>query len=174
MTGAGLGLRGLVRMPVLPEGFQPPDSMSYEGIRAHVLTRDDLDDDVRGINSSLELIRRTRGRGWPMGPVTVDDDFVDLVWHEAEFRNGYSYSYALRDAAGGYLGCCYLYPVGRRVPLTDELLAHDIDVSWWVTEDAHRAGYYAIACAALHHWARVDFPFEAPYFSNVEIPEAGG
>jgi hypothetical protein len=31
-----------------------------------------------------------------------------------------------------YVGCCYLYPVGRRTPLTEQMLAHDVDVSWWV------------------------------------------
>ena len=29
--------------------------------------------------------------------------------------------------------CCYLYPMGRRTPLTEELLTYDVDVSWWVT-----------------------------------------
>jgi hypothetical protein len=46
------------------------------------LTRDDLDDDVRGINASLELIRRTRGGGWPTAAVTAEDNYVDLVWHD--------------------------------------------------------------------------------------------
>lgn len=45
-------LRGLIKMPVLPVGFEPPVIMSFGGVRASALTRDDLDDDVRGINSS--------------------------------------------------------------------------------------------------------------------------
>jgi hypothetical protein len=137
---------------------------------ATVLGRDDLDDDVAGINASLELIRRTRGGDWPEEPVTPEFNFVDLVWHECEFRDGYSFSYVLRDAGGGYLGCAYLYPMGRRTELTDELAQHDVDVSWWVTADAYEAGYYDRAFEGLRRWVSEDFPFTRPYWSNRELP----
>jgi hypothetical protein len=81
--------------------------------------------DVHGINSSIELIRRTRGGGWPTEPVSEEVDYVDLVWHECEFRERYSFTYAVYDAAGQYLGCCYFYPMGRRTPLDERLLRHD-------------------------------------------------
>src|SRR5690606_27302985 len=42
----------------------------------------------------------------------AEDDFIDLVWHEHEFREGYSFSYVVRRDDGRYLGCCYLYPGG--------------------------------------------------------------
>ena len=131
----------------------------------------DLDDDVAGINASLELIRRTRGGSWPEEAVTAEFNFVDLVWHECEFRDGYSFSYVLRDADGGYLGCAYLYPMGRRAELTEELAQHDVDVSWWVTEAAYEAGYYDRAFEALRRWVSEDFPFTSPYFSNLEIAD---
>jgi len=66
---------------------------------------------VRGINASLELITRTRGGTWPTEPTTGAVNFVDLVWHELEFRDGYSFTYAVYDTSGSYLGCCYLYPL---------------------------------------------------------------
>jgi hypothetical protein len=160
------------RKLVLPDGFDPPRRLEHEGIVATVLCRDNLDDDVRGINSSLELIRRTRGGDWPEEPVTPEFNLADLIWHEVEFRDGYSYSYVLRDADGGYLGCAYLYPMGRRTELTEELAGHDVDVSWWVTEDAYAAGQYDAAFEALRMWVTEDFPFTAPYWSNREIPQA--
>ena len=66
---------------------------------------------------SAAKIRRTRGGDWPEEAVTPEFDLADLIWHEVEFRDGYSYSYTLRDAEGGYLGCAYLYPMGRRTEL---------------------------------------------------------
>jgi hypothetical protein len=69
--------------------------------------------------------------------VTEEYNFVDLVWHECEFREGDSFAYAVYDAADRYLGCCYLYPLGPRTPLTADRLEHDVDVSWWVTPDAY-------------------------------------
>lgn len=158
------------RKLVLPAGFDPPRRLEHEDIVATVLGREDLDDDVRGINASLDLIRRTRGGDWPEEPVTPEFDLADLIWHEVEFRDGYSYSYVLRDTDGGYLGCAYLYPMGRRTELTEELADHDVDVSWWVTEEAYADGHYERAFVALKRWVTVDFPFTAPYWSNREIP----
>jgi hypothetical protein len=33
-----------------------------------------------------------------------------------------SFTYAVYDSRGQYPGCCYLYPMGRRTPPTEELL----------------------------------------------------
>jgi hypothetical protein len=163
-------LDGFEKKLTLPEGFDPPRRLAQEDLVATVLGRDDLDDDVRGINASLELIGRTRGGGWPDGPVTPEFNLADLIWHEVEFREGFSFSYVLRDSDGGYLGCVYLYPMGRRTELTEALAHHDVDVSWWVTDDAYAAGYYERAFEALVRWVTVEFPFTAPYWSNRELP----
>lgn len=163
-------IKGLIKPLAVPDGRAVPRELAHEGIRATAITRHDLDDDVRGINASLDLIRRTRGGRWPTGPVTHEDNYVDLVWHECEFRDGGSFTYVVRDDEGRYLGCAYLYPLGGRTRLTEELLAYDVDVSWWVTEEAYAEGYYPRLAAALEHWVRHDTPFEAPYVSNVEVP----
>ena len=162
---------GLVKRLVLPRGYSPPTELTDQDIRARAISRADLHDDVHGINASLDLIRRTRGGAWPTEAVSEEHNYVDLVWHEAEFRDGHSFTYAVYDANGRYLGCCYLYPMGTRTPLTEELYAHDVDVSWWVTPDAYERGYYTKLHAALRRWLADSFPFENPYWSNREIPD---
>ena len=153
-----------------PAGFRAPERLLFEHFEARAISRADLTEDVRGINSSLDLIVRTRGGGWPTEPVTADFDFVDLVWHELEFRDGYSFTYAVYDTGGNYLGCCYLYPLGRRTNLSDALLDYDVDVSWWVTPAAYERGDYDKLYTALRHWLAAEFPFWRPYYSNREIP----
>ena len=155
----------------LPPGFTVPTKLVYEDLVATAIGRSDLHADVRGINASIELIQKTRGGGWPTEPVTEEENFVDLVWHELEFREGISFAYAVYDAEGGYLGCAYLYPMGRRTELSEELLRYDVDVSWWVTPDAYERGYYTKLYAALRHWLAEDLPFDDPYYSNLTIPE---
>jgi hypothetical protein len=163
--------RLLIKRLDLPAAFSPPTRLVHDQVVATAITRADLEDDVRGINASLALIRRTRGGAWPSEPVTEDLNFVDLVWHELEFRERDSFTYVLRDREGGYLGCGYLYPMGRRTQLTEDLLRHDVDVSWWVTPSAYEAGYYEKTYRALRHWLAAEYPFWNPYFSNREIPE---
>jgi hypothetical protein len=162
--------RGLIKSLTTPADWTAPAELTYRDIRAVALSRDQLNDDVAGINASIDLIQRTRGGGWPTEPVTPEFNYIDLVWHECEFREGYSFSYAVYDTEGQYLGCCYLYPLGRREPLSAELLKFDVDVSWWVTADAYQRGFYTTLYAALREWVATAFPSWTPYFSNTEIP----
>ena len=71
---------------------------------------------------------------------------------------------------GHYFGCCYLYPLGGRTKLTEELLGYDVDVSWWVTPAAYEQGQYLALYRALQHWLAKEFRFWTPYYSNAEIP----
>jgi hypothetical protein len=160
----------LIKRIILPAGASAPRRLVHGDVVATAITRGDNADDVRGINASLALIRQTRGGSWPTEPVTEEHNYMDLVWHELEFREGFSFTYVLRDSAGGYLGCAYLYPVGTRTPLSEQLLACDVDVSWWVTPDAYAAGLYTMVHEALGHWLATEFPFWTPHFSNAEIP----
>ncbi|MGI9002807.1 MAG: GNAT family N-acetyltransferase [Pseudonocardia sp.] len=164
---------GLVKRLDLPAGYTAPAELAHDDIRARAISRADLQADVAGINASIDIIHRTRGGDWPTEPVTEEFDFVDLVWHELEFREGDSFTYAVYDGDDHYLGlgCCYLYPMGRRAPLTAELVRHDVDVSWWVTPEAYLRGYYAKLHRALRHWLATAFPFRNAYYSNTEIPD---
>ena len=159
-----------IRSLELPTGYAPPVELRYDDIVAKAISRADLVADVKGINSSIDIIRRTRGGEWPSGPVSEEFNYVDLVWHELEFREHYSFAYAVYTAGGQYLGCCYLYPMGRRTPLDQDLLQYDVDVSWWVTPDAYRGGYYAKLYLGLQQWIADAFPFSNAYYSNREIP----
>lgn len=159
-----------IKKLMLPSGYVAPRQLTFDAIRAIAISRQHLKEDVDGINASIDIIRRTRGGSWPTEAVTEESNFVDLVWHELEFRDGTSFTYVAQAADGGYLGCCYLYPMGRRTELTEALVKHDVDVSWWVTPTAYARGYYTKLYAALRSWLVDAFPFEDAYYSNIEIP----
>jgi Dihydrofolate reductase len=63
-----MNYHGLVKRLDLPAGWVPPTELEYDDIRARAISRADNDDDVQGINASIELIRRTRGGSWPTEP----------------------------------------------------------------------------------------------------------
>jgi hypothetical protein len=159
-----------IKKLALPEGRYAPIRLTYENLVASAISREHLHDDVRGINESIEIIQRTRGGGWPTEPVTEEYNYVDLVWHELEFRDGTSFTYVVHDTDGEYLGCAYLYPLGRRTDLTPGLLAFDVDVSWWVTPGAYARGCYSKLYDALRAWIADAFQPWRPYYSNREIP----
>jgi len=149
--------------------FHAPSEFGFDDLKARPLTRVDLKADMEAVNSSLELIRKTRGGSWPAEAVSEEFDFLDLAWHEREFRDGGSFAYVIYTNHGKYIGCFYLYPMGHRTELTSELVDYDIDASWWVTSEAYQQGYYQKVHTALHHWLR-EFPVTKVYYSNKEIP----
>ena len=113
--------KGFVKRLDLPDGFSAPAELAFGDVRAKAISRADLDEDVRGINASIELIRRTRGGTWPTGPVTADNNYIDLVWHECEFRDGGSFTYALYDRSGLKLLNADTARYGRPVVLEEGL-----------------------------------------------------
>ena len=167
-------MRQFIKKLDLPSGFTAPTRLTFGDIEATAITRADLEDDVIGINASIALIQKTRGGGWPTGPVTEEDNFVDIVWHELEFREGTSFAYVVRDGDGSYLGCCYLYPMGRRTELTEGLLGYDVDVSWWVTPDAYDRGYYERLYAALAELGDRRVPVQRPLLFEPGDPTEAG
>ena len=46
---------------------------------------------------------------WPDG-LTLDDNALDLAWHDRDFTLMRSLSWVVRDAGGDYLGCAYVFP----------------------------------------------------------------
>ncbi len=161
--------KGFIRKFNLPDGFEAPVSLEFQDLIAKPLNRKDVQLDMEAVNSSLEIIRKTRGGSWPAEAVTEEFNFLDLAWHEREFRDGDSFAYAVRYTSGKYIGCFYLYPMGLRTELTEELLEHDVDASWWVTAEGYEQGYYQKLFSALQQWLK-DFPFSNVYYSNQEIP----
>lgn len=153
---------------VLPDDFQAPEELKFDDLIAKPLTRDDLQADIEGVNSSLEIIRKTRGGSWPEEAVSEEFDFLDLAWHEREFRDATSFAYIIYDTDGTHIGCFYLYPMGERTELTEALLAYDINASWWVTQEAYDKDYYKKLQTALAGWLKDEFPFDNIYYSNKE------
>jgi hypothetical protein len=111
-----MNYQGLVKLLNLPAGWKAPVELEYDDIRATAINHTHVRDDAQGISASIEIIQRTRGGSWPAEPVTEDYNYVDLVWHECEFRDGGSFTYVMYDSHGQYLGCAYLYPMGGRTP----------------------------------------------------------
>src|SRR5919197_6128963 len=47
---------GLIKRLNLPAGWTAPTELTYDDIRAVAISREHLEDDVRGINASIDLI----------------------------------------------------------------------------------------------------------------------
>lgn len=154
----------------LSEGVTAPPELTFDDIVARPLTRADLRDDLQAVNSSIEVIQNSRGGSWPTEQLSDEFDLLDLAWHEREFRDASSFAYVVYNTSGQYVGCFYLYGLGHRTELTEELLGFDVDASWWVSAKAHEQGYYPKLYKAMQEWLPEEFKFSKVYYSNKQIP----
>lgn len=167
-----MDLSGLMKPINVPQDFKAPVSLQYKHLVATILNRSDVKEDLAAVNSSQRTILRTRGGSWPGQELSEEYNWLDLIWHEREARENNSFAYAVRNIQGEYIGCFYLYPLGLRQALSKELLAYDVDASWWTTTPAYERGDYTTLYLGLGQWLIDDLgAVGKPWFSNVQIPQ---
>jgi len=157
-------------MKLVSESFKVPESLKTPDFTIRKLCLEDAALDYKAVMSSIDIIRRTRGSdsdGWPQEDLTYKDDQADLAWHQKEFENRTSFAYTVMSVnEKECLGCFYLYPPGYRGEKSKDA---DVDVNFWVTEEAHNDGLYDklyfVIVAFLKRW-----PFQKIVFTNKVLP----
>ncbi len=136
----------------VPAEFDVPTELVGADFRLTPLLPEHNDADYAAWTSSIEHIRNTPGfvgRPWP-DAMPKAENLRDLEGHAEDFRLRRGFTYTVQDAAGGAIGCVYIYPPS--VPDADA------DVRSWVRADhadLDRPLYEAVSA-----WLRTDWPFE--------------
>ena len=90
-----------------------PRSFALGRFHLTPLSPEFVEEDFAAVTAAAPLLNGFFG-DWPAG-LTLEDNLVDLAWHEREFTANRSFSWIIRDPAGTYLGCFYLFPeIGAR------------------------------------------------------------
>ena len=122
------------------------------------LTVRDVTRDFDAVMSSREyLIDHFKPEtSWPDG-LTIEQNLIDLGWHEYEFQNHTSFAYTITDLTDELtLGCCYIYP--------SQLDEHEVSVSYWIRSSELNTGLSQHVAEALQQWISKNWPFENPLF----------
>ena len=103
------------RQPFVPDDFQVPAGLETPEFRLRMLTVHDLIRDFDAVMSSvLHLKFVWPHANWPES-LTLEQNLVDLGWHQKEFQNRSSFAYAVMDLADNReLGCVYVNPSKKR------------------------------------------------------------
>jgi hypothetical protein len=121
----------MYRRPLLPHGLRPPETWGGPGWLARPLCLTDAESDFEAVTASTDRLRGAMepDSPWPHG-LTLQENRVDLGWHEREFTLGHSYAWTVVEGER-IVGCCYLYPADRA--------GSDAMAFWWV-----RSGHEAL------------------------------
>lgn len=96
------------------EALDVPASAILGAYHLGILTGLDVEEDFEAVTRSKSVLKGIFGAAWPEG-LTLEDNLTDLHWHHREFTAKRSFAWIIRDVAGLYLGCAYLFPdIGAR------------------------------------------------------------
>lgn len=120
------------------------------------LSVDDLVRDYCAVMESAADIRASNpSSSWPDG-LTLEQNLLDLAWHQTEFEKRRSFAWVIEDTDGAYLGCLYVYP-----SIAGDASA---EVRWWWRTGARvdRLSFRELLLAWLSssEWPPLDYLFQ--------------
>lgn len=104
-------------------GWNIPYEFPLGKFKLKALTVSDVERDFEAVmESAAKLKAENPSLTWSDG-LTLDENLIDIAWHQKEFQSNRSFAWVIEDNKGSYLGCLYVYP-----SISGENTA---DVHWW-------------------------------------------
>lgn len=142
-------------MPFLPPDFEVPATLETERFRMRSITIHDIVKDYDAVMSSQQHLWSLFGEvwGWPPPDLTLEQDLIDLAWHQKEFQLRSSFDYAVMSLdESRLLGCVYIDPC------TDPRF--DAEVTFWVRASELKTGLESHLDGTVRKWIESQWPFE--------------
>jgi hypothetical protein len=97
---------------LVPASFTPPARQQGHGFHLRMLTIHDVVKDFDAVMTAGDRLKGAMEQGstWPDG-LTLEENLIDLAWHQREFTIGHSFAYTvMNDDESRCLGCGYINP----------------------------------------------------------------
>ncbi|WP_309663656.1 hypothetical protein [Tabrizicola sp.] len=148
----------MYRRPIIPADFTVPERLETVEFHLRPLTVHDLVRDYDAVMSSTAQLREQMGdsSSWPAG-LTLEDNLVDLGWHQREFSLRHSFAYTVISPDGERcLGCCYIYPASDP--------EFDVDARYWARQSRIGDPADVALGQAFRGWLAREWPFRRVAF----------
>tara|TARA_B100000029_G_scaffold510897_2_gene603538 strand:+ start:908 stop:1402 length:495 start_codon:yes stop_codon:yes gene_type:complete len=152
------------RQRLVSDTFEVPEFLVTENFKLRMLTVNDLIKDYDAVMSSVAHLQSTysviSGSDWPAG-LTLEEDLIDLGWHQREFSLRYSFAYTVISLDESLcLGCVYIDPCQKT--------GYDVEISMWVrkseADNLDSRLYYCVK-----KWINDVWPFSKPAYPGREV-----
>jgi hypothetical protein len=145
-----------------------PEKLETEEFRLRMLSVNDLVKDYDAVMSSVEHLKSTFSviseDSWPEG-LTLEEDLIDLGWHQREFTLGFSFAYTVMNLNESVcLGCVYIEPTSKA--------DYDAVITMWARESELAGGLDRRLFRAVKSWIAAKWPFSNPAYPGRDIPLA--
>ena len=149
-------------MPFVPTDFKVPETLETEELRLRMLTVNDVVKDYDAVMSSVDHCKTVwPGGTWPEG-LTLEQNLIDLGWHQKEFQTRRSFAYTVVNPSGSrVIGCVYIDPTRKR--------GHDAVVYLWARQSELAGGLENRLYVAVKNWIAKEWPFKTVAFPGRDI-----
>lgn len=149
---------------LVPDGFLVPERLESGRFVLRPLTVHDVVKDYDAVMTSRADLVGMFGPDapWPEPDLSLEQDLIDLAWHQKEFqiRSSFTYTVVTPDEAR-VLGCVYLLPALKG--------AHDCAVYFWVRSSERGTGLDEALGTVLRLWLQERWPFRSPAFPGRDL-----
>jgi len=150
--------------PFVPTDFNIPEKLETEKFRLRMLTVNDMVKDYDAVMTSIDHLKGVFGpqSKWPSKELTLEQDLIDLGWHQKEFQRRTSFAYTVMNTEETQcLGCVYIDPTHK--------IGYDAEVYLWVRESEVENGLNSILYDAVKNWIEKEWPFKNVAYPGREI-----
>ena len=147
----------------VPVGFKVPATLETAEFRLRMLTVNDLVKDYDAVVTSTAHLKTIwqPGGDWPDG-LTLEQNLIDLGWHQKEFQMRKSFAYTVvTPSETRVIGCVYINPARKR--------DHDASVLLWARQSELASGLETRLFAAVKGWLAEAWPFQHVAFPGRDI-----
>lgn len=139
--------------PFVPKEFSVPQGFGTEEFHLRMLSVNDVVKDFDAVMSSVEHCKTIWGGNWPEG-LTLEQNLVDLGWHQKEFQTRRSFAYTVVNSKETMvLGCVYILPTTKK--------GFDAEVYLWIRQSHLACGMEIRLFEAVKQWLMSAWPFKS-------------
>jgi len=150
--------------PFVPPEFDVPAGLASDQFILRMLTVNDVVKDYDAVMTSVDHLRGVFGpqSKWPSPDLSLEQDLIDLGWHQKEFQRRSSFAYTMMNPSESEcLGCVYVVPTRKH--------GYDAAVYLWVRKSEFDKGLDPILFKAVKEWLSSKWPFDQVAYPGREI-----
>ncbi|MEO5905233.1 MAG: GNAT family N-acetyltransferase [Saprospiraceae bacterium] len=147
----------------VPTDFKIPDTLETSHFRVRMLTINDVVKDYDAVMTSIEHLQNMfQSSSWPTKDLTLEQDLIDLGWHQKEFQIRKSFAYTVVNLdESQVIGCLYINPTTKG--------DYDASISMWVRTSVLDKGLDTILFNSVKKWIAKEWPFNKVAYPGREI-----
>lgn len=148
----------------IPDTFVAPVRLTTPKFTLRPLVIGDVIKDYDAVMTSRQQLYGVFGPGtdWPAETLTLEQDLIDLGWHQKEFQRRTSFAYTVVNSnETTVLGCVYIYPGSKP--------GVDAEVYYWVRASQTAQDMEELLGATVRRWVAEQWPFEQVAYPGRDI-----